>query len=69
MVRAVKRSLMPGANRIRPADLTAPHHKSGDSPRDLYRTVATGLNGTPMAGFAGQLREEEIWELVARMKW
>jgi mono/diheme cytochrome c family protein len=53
---------------IRPADLTTPHPKSGDSPRDLFRTVATGLNGTPMAGFAPQLSEGEIWELVAWME-
>jgi mono/diheme cytochrome c family protein len=50
---------------IRPADLQAPHLKSGDSPRDVYRTVATGLNGTPMIGFAELLTPEEIWELVA----
>ncbi len=50
---------------IRPADLQAPHLKSGDSPRDVYRTVATGLNGTPMIGFAELLTPEDIWELVA----
>ena len=50
---------------IRPADLSAPHHKSGDSPRDLYRTIATGMNGTPMMGFAGLVTEAEIWDLVA----
>ena len=48
-----------------PAVLAAPHHKSGDSPSDLYRSIATGLDGTPMVGFAGQLAEGEIWELVA----
>lgn len=48
-----------------PADLSSPHHKSGDSPRDLYRTIATGMNGTPMMGFAGLLTENEIWDLVA----
>lgn len=52
-------------NPITPAVLAAPHHKSGDSPGDLYRTIATGLNGTPMLGYAGTLTEEEIWELVA----
>lgn len=50
---------------IRPAALAAEHHKSGDSPLDLYRTIATGLNGTPMIGFADALKEQEIWELVA----
>lgn len=49
---------------IAPATLAAPHHKSGDSPRDLYRTISTGLNGTPMIGYAGTLKEEEMWELV-----
>lgn len=49
---------------IRPANLSAPHHKSGDSPRDLYRTIATGMNGTPMMGFAGFVTEAEIWDLV-----
>jgi mono/diheme cytochrome c family protein len=52
-------------NPIAPAVLASPHHKSGDSPRDLYRTITTGLNGTPMLGYAASLKEEEIWELVA----
>ncbi len=50
---------------IAPAVLAAPHFKSGDSPRDLYRTIATGLNGTPMIGYASTLSEDEIWNLVA----
>lgn len=50
---------------IAPATLAAPHHKSGDSPRDLYRTISTGLNGTPMIGYAASLKDEEMWELVA----
>lgn len=51
-------------NPISPAVLASPHHKSGDSPRDLYRSIATGLNGTPMVGYAATLKEDEIWELV-----
>lgn len=50
---------------IFPADLSVPRYKSGDSPRDLYRSIATGLNGTPMIGYADLLEENEIWELVA----
>jgi mono/diheme cytochrome c family protein len=50
---------------IAPAVLAAPHHKSGDSPKDLYRSIATGLDGTPMVGFGELLEEQEIWELVA----
>lgn len=55
-------------NPIVPADLTNEHHKSGDTPTDLYRTIATGLNGTPMIGFADTLSEEVIWNLVAFIK-
>ena len=50
---------------IVPADLTQKHHKSGDAPEDLYRTIATGLDGTPMVGFHGTLEPQQIWELVA----
>lgn len=52
-------------NPIRPADLSAEHHKSGDRPSDLYRTIATGFNGTPMVGFAALMEPGEIWDLVA----
>ena len=51
-------------NPIKPADLTKSHHKSGDRPEDLYRTIATGLDGTPMIGFHGTLKPEQIWDLV-----
>ena len=50
---------------IRPADLTAPHWKSGDRAVDWYRTVATGLDGTPMVGFAATMEPETLWALVA----
>lgn len=50
---------------IVPADLSQPHHKSGDAPTDLFRTIATGLDGTPMIGFHGTLKPEQIWGLVA----
>jgi len=53
---------------IVPADLTNEHHKSGDSAEDLYRTIATGLDGTPMVGFYQTLKEAEIWDLVAFIK-
>jgi mono/diheme cytochrome c family protein len=31
---------------IIPADLSGPHHKSGDKPEDLFHTLSRGLNGT-----------------------
>ena len=49
-----------GEQPIKPADLTTPHHKSGDSAKDLYRTVALGLDGTPMVGFWPGLKTEQI---------
>lgn len=55
-------------NPIVPAALSNEHHKSGDAPSDLYRTIATGLDGTPMIGFAGTLSEEQIWDLVSWIK-
>ncbi|MFK5924635.1 MAG: c-type cytochrome [Verrucomicrobiota bacterium] len=55
-------------NPITPADLTNEHHKSGDAPADLYRTIASGLDGTPMLGFYPTLKQEEIWSLVAFIK-
>ncbi|MBI2388560.1 MAG: c-type cytochrome [Deltaproteobacteria bacterium] len=36
---------------IRPADLTRGVYKSGATGADLYRTIATGLDGTPMPTF------------------
>ena len=32
-------------------------------PEDLYRTIASGLRGTPMPGFSG-FANDEIWQLV-----
>lgn len=50
---------------IRPADLTLRPLKGGSSPTDLYRTLSTGLNGTPMPSYHDALTEEEQWALVA----
>jgi mono/diheme cytochrome c family protein len=33
-------------------------------PEDLYRTIATGLNGTPMPSYSDALDPGEIWPLV-----
>ena len=50
---------------IRPADLTLRPLKGGSAPTDLYRTLSTGLNGTPMPSYHDALTEEERWALVA----
>jgi hypothetical protein len=50
---------------IRAADLTMPwNFRGGGSPEDIYRSISTGINGTPMAGFADGLSEEQRWQIV-----
>jgi len=47
---------------IRTADLTRPL-KRGSSPEAIYKTLVTGLNGTPMPSYEGALSDEEFWAL------
>jgi cytochrome c oxidase cbb3-type subunit I/II len=49
---------------IVPTDLTLKPFKSGPGPLDLYRTISTGLNGTPMPTYADVLTPRERWALV-----
>ena len=51
-------------NSIVPTDLTLKPFKSGPSPEDLYRTISTGFNGTPMPSYADALAPKERWALV-----
>jgi cytochrome c oxidase cbb3-type subunit 2 len=52
-------------NPIRPADFTATGMmKCGDDPERIYVTFMTGLNGTPMPSYDGQLTPAEAWDLV-----
>lgn len=53
---------------IRPADLRQPATRSGPEARDLYRTLTTGLDGTPMPSFAESTTGEQRWELVAYVR-
>jgi cytochrome c oxidase cbb3-type subunit I/II len=48
---------------IRPADLTRAQFKSGPDVRDVFRTLTTGLDGTPMPSFADALSEDDRWAL------
>ena len=52
-------------NSIIPTDLTFQPFKSGPNPEDLYRTVSTGLNGTPMPSYAEALAPRERWAVVS----
>jgi DMSO reductase family type II enzyme heme b subunit len=50
---------------IRPADLTKPWAFRGGARReDIYRTLSTGFNGTPMPSFAQDMTPEERWKVV-----
>ncbi|MBI2893377.1 MAG: c-type cytochrome [Deltaproteobacteria bacterium] len=51
---------------IRPRDFTVGIYKGGSSPRDVYRTFMTGLDGTPMPSYMDTLADERArWALVA----
>jgi len=52
-------------NLISPSDLTLKPFKSGSTPEDLYRTLSTGLNGTPMPSYAAAFSANERWALVS----
>ena len=53
---------------IKPASFTGENFKSCDKPSDLYRTIAMGLDGTPMIGHKDLLKSDEIWNLVAYLQ-
>ena len=51
--------------RIKPRDFTKPGaFKSGYATKEIVRTILTGFNGTPMAGFHGSIREEDAWKVA-----
>ena len=49
----------------RPSDLRQPHLRCGDRPEDIYRVLATGLNGTPMISFDETLTPDQRWDIIA----
>jgi len=52
-------------NPIRPADLSQSWTFRGGSSRgDIFRTMSTGLNGTPMPSFSDALKPEERWAIT-----
>jgi DMSO reductase family type II enzyme heme b subunit len=51
--------------RIFPADLTQPWTlRGGSSVEDLFRTMTTGVNGTPMPSFSDAWNAEDLWHLA-----
>ena len=49
---------------IRPADLTSGQFKSGPAVEDIFRTISTGLSGTPMPTFLETFPEQDRWALA-----
>jgi cytochrome c oxidase cbb3-type subunit 2 len=49
---------------IVPADLTSGQFKSGPTVEDIYRTMTTGLAGTPMPSYRDSLPDEDRWALA-----
>lgn len=50
---------------ILPRNLTNPEiYRGGSTAYDMFRTVTTGLNGSPMASYAESLSTEERWSVV-----
>lgn len=50
---------------IRPADLTESWtFRGGSSRADIFRTITTGLNGTPMPAFGDALQPDQRWAIA-----
>lgn len=51
---------------IKPADLTRPStFKNGNNHEDIYRTLITGLHGSPMPSYADSFKDtSKAWDLV-----
>jgi cytochrome c oxidase cbb3-type subunit 2 len=56
--------LTSGGRPTRPADLTRRPFKGGDSPEDIYRALAVGLDGSPMPSYRDALDDEDMWALA-----
>ncbi|WEX90004.1 cbb3-type cytochrome c oxidase subunit II [Sinorhizobium garamanticum] len=48
---------------IIPADLTSGQFKSGSTVEDIYRTISTGMSGTPMPSYRNAFPDEDRWAL------
>ena len=49
---------------IKPRDFTAPRFHRGSRLTDLYTTVVTGFDGTPMGSFAKVMAPDDLWDVV-----
>jgi len=49
---------------IKPRDFTNGVYRAGSENRDLWVTIATGINGSPMGAYREVLSSDEIWDIV-----
>ncbi len=49
---------------IRPRDLTVGVFRAGSESADLYRSIDTGVKGTPMPSYGSSIEAKDIWCLV-----
>jgi mono/diheme cytochrome c family protein len=49
----------------RPRDLTGIHFHRGSDTIDIYRSLLTGLDGSPMASFARVMSTEDMWAVAS----
>ncbi|HEX7288975.1 MAG TPA: c(7)-type cytochrome triheme domain-containing protein [Candidatus Angelobacter sp.] len=49
---------------LRPFDFTRGRPKGGDSLKDYYRDLMTGLQGTPMPDFGDTFEPEQAWSVI-----
>jgi mono/diheme cytochrome c family protein len=54
--------------RVRVRDLTRGEFLRGNSARDIFLTLRTGMDGTPMGSYAEALSERETWALAAYVR-
>ncbi len=52
-------------DRIWPRNLTRGWvYRGGNEPKDIFRTIATGITGTPMPAHLETMKPEDIWKIV-----
>ncbi|MDA7916827.1 cytochrome c [Opitutaceae bacterium] len=50
---------------VRASDLRQPYLRCGPNPADIYRVLATGLDGSLMVSFEDTLAPEQRWDIIA----
>lgn len=56
-------------NKIYPANLTHSWElRNGATVKDLFRTISTGISGTPMASYADSYNDDDRWSLAHFLK-